>query len=106
VINLLDFDGVVNFPSFHCCMALLTAYVYRGMARISGFVYAFSGLVIVSCVPIGGHYLSDIVAGAAVWGAFVVMTRLRSRVAPHGQANTSAARAASREATPEQLATR
>jgi len=65
---------------------------------------AFSGLVIVSCVPIGGHYLSDIVAGAAVWGAFVAITRLRPRVA---HASTSAAaRPAALEATPEQLATR
>src|SRR5262249_8984193 len=102
IINLQEFEGVVNFPSFHCCMALLTAYAYRGLARIRVFVYAFSGLVIVSCVPIGGHYLSDIVAGAAVWGAFVAITRLRPRMAPHGQANTSAARPASLDATPEQ----
>src|SRR5262249_48526192 len=55
VINLLDIKGVVNFPSFHCCMALLTAYAYRGLGLVSALVYAFSGLVIVSCVPLGGH---------------------------------------------------
>jgi len=106
IINLLNFEGVVNFPSFHCCMALLTAYAYRGLGRVSVFVYAFSSLVIVSCVSIGGHYLADVIAGAAVWGAVVALTRRRPRMALQAHASTAASRPASLNATPEPLATR
>ena len=77
VINFWDFAGVVNFPSFHCCMALLTGYAYRGLGRITPFVYAFSGLVIIGSVPIGGHYFIDLIAGAAIWGAFVMLAHAR-----------------------------
>jgi membrane-associated phospholipid phosphatase len=105
IINLLNFDGVVSFPSFHCCMALLTGYAYRGFKRISLFIYAFSGLVIISCIPIGGHYLIDVVGGAAVWAAFVAMTRLRRRVPMELEAVTGATRPAALSAGAEQPAT-
>jgi membrane-associated phospholipid phosphatase len=105
IINLLEFDGVVSFPSFHCCMALLTAYAYRGFGRVSAFVYAYSGLVILSCIPIGGHYFSDVVAGAAVWGAFVAITRLRARAPMPVAARPRAARSAPPNGAEEQPAT-
>jgi membrane-associated phospholipid phosphatase len=104
-IDLLHFDGVVNFPSFHCCMALLTAYAYRGFRRITALIYAFSGLVIISCIPIGGHYFSDVVGGAAVWGIFVAMTRLHRRAPMQRGPATADARSAGLNAIPEQPAT-
>jgi hypothetical protein len=90
IINLLDFDGVVNFPSFHCCMALLTAYAYRGLGRISAVAYAFNGLVIIASVPIGGHYLIDLIGGAAIWVPFVALTRPRARVPARASAQIPA----------------
>ncbi len=67
-ISMSSLQGVVTFPSFHCCLALMTAFAcveYRRLFLLSLF---WGGVVIVSTIPIGGHYLVDLPAGAALWG--------------------------------------
>lgn len=66
-IDVARLEGVVTFPSFHVAMALATAHAYRGWERCAWLAYAWNGVVIVSTIPIGGHYFVDLVAGAVVW---------------------------------------
>lgn len=61
------FKGVVTFPSFHTVMALLVAFAMRGYGAISALVALWSGAVIVSTIPVGGHYAIDVLAGTALW---------------------------------------
>jgi hypothetical protein len=64
--TLSDMTGVVSFPSFHTCMALVYIYGFRGTGAI-GFVIALVNLAMLPGIPfIGGHYLVDMIAGAVV----------------------------------------
>ena len=70
-------DGVVSFPSFHAAMALMTAHALRGVPRLLGPALAWCGLVLASTIPIGGHYVADVLAGAVVWAGFALLPRAR-----------------------------
>lgn len=66
LVKLEDMNGIVCFPSFHTVMAL---------AILQGFVASpfrwialgWSALTIVSTVPLGGHYVTDLAGGILVW---------------------------------------
>jgi hypothetical protein len=60
-------QGLVTFPSFHAAMAVMTMAAWRDDRRMRWPMVAWNGLVLVSTIPIGGHYLVDIPAGIAVW---------------------------------------
>lgn len=71
--------GVVSFPSFHTTMALVYVYGFRGTGAI-GRAIALLNVVMLLAVPFsGGHYLVDVLGGAAVALASVVIAR---RIAP------------------------
>jgi hypothetical protein len=67
--------GVICFPSFHTVMALGYTYGLRGTGIIGRAVGA-ANLVMLLGVPfIGGHYVIDILAGAAVFATAVLAVR-------------------------------
>ena len=66
-VNLFRLSGVVAFPSFHAAMAWMMAFALRGLGRISWLVWFWSGAIVVSAVPMGGHYGVDILAGTILW---------------------------------------
>lgn len=77
VISMSSLQGVVTFPSFHCCLALMTAFAFVEHRWLFLASFLWNGLVIISTIPIGGHYLVDLPAGAALWGmAYVLATAL------------------------------
>jgi membrane-associated phospholipid phosphatase len=81
-IDLDHLEGVVTFPSYHAVMALLIAYAWRRLPGAS-LVAAWSALVIVSAVPIGGHYFIDLIAGGALWAAATAAAKaLRAASSP------------------------
>ena len=66
-------QGLIAFPSFHTTLAIIVAYALREIRWL--FVVAcILNLVVILSVPTeGGHYLVDVLAGAAVaalaaWG--------------------------------------
>lgn len=67
VLSLGRVSGVITFPSFHTACALVLAQAWHGVRIIGPLAKILVGVIIFSCVPIGGHYLVDLVAGAAVW---------------------------------------
>lgn len=84
VLDLLKAQGVVTFPSFHTMLALMTAYAWRGVARIFPAMIGWNAVVIVSTIPIGGHYGVDLIGGALAWGLLAVASR---RIGPSAHPN-------------------
>ena len=66
-VSISDLNGVVEFPSFHAVMALIEFWFLRKITVLNFFSSLFSGMVIFSCIVIGGHYVVDIVGGLVVF---------------------------------------
>ena len=80
MIDPTQLAGVATFPSFHTALALMTAAAWRDVPRIRVAMFAWQGLVIISTIPIGGHFVVDLIAGAACWGVAHVLWRKAQRV--------------------------
>jgi len=62
---LSGMKGIVTFPSFHTAMALAYVWAFRDTGPI-GWGIAALNLVMLLAIPfIGGHYVMDMIAGAA-----------------------------------------
>ena len=59
-------EGLVTFPSFHAALAVITAWAFWRTRFLAYPVLALNAVVIVSAVPVGGHYFIDIIAGLAI----------------------------------------
>ncbi|MGL4728243.1 MAG: phosphatase PAP2 family protein [Bosea sp. (in: a-proteobacteria)] len=59
-------EGLVTFPSFHTAAALCVPLALRGLGALTALAWAVAGAIIISTIPIGGHYLIDVIAGAAM----------------------------------------
>ena len=70
-MDLMKLQGVVTFPSFHTSLALMTAFAWRRQKWIFYPVAAWNVIVIISTIPIGGHYGVDLLGGALLWVAVV-----------------------------------
>lgn len=100
VWNTIDFgrlQGVVTFPSIHTCLALAVAYAYYDDRLLRWPSIAWNGLVIVSTIPIGGHYYVDLIAGAAM---FAVIVAILSRTPVRAAAPCASWREPNGELTP------
>ncbi len=87
VVDYDRFQGVVTFPSFHTASAVFLIYV----ARRSPWTLCVSAplnLTMIVATPLGGgHYLVDLLAGAAVAAACIFLVRRME----HRGANAAAA---------------
>jgi hypothetical protein len=75
-------EGVVVFPSFHTIMALLAIYAFWRTRILWLVSLAVNVIVLASVVPIGGHYVWDVIGGALMFAAAVTL-------APHASAPDS-----------------
>jgi membrane-associated phospholipid phosphatase len=64
--SLIATEGLVTFPSFHTAAALCVPLALRGYGALTAIAWAAALAIIVSTIPIGGHYLIDVIAGAAM----------------------------------------
>jgi hypothetical protein len=80
--DLAKMEGVVTFPSFHCVLAVLTAWALAPVRRIGGLAIVLNVMVVASTIPVGGHYIADIPAGLAIAClGLALWTRTSSRAA-------------------------
>jgi membrane-associated phospholipid phosphatase len=76
VIPLAGLQGLVTFPSFHTVLAILAAWAIRPARLFRYPAYLFSGAAVLSTLAVGGHYLVDVLGGAAIAvAAIVIVTR-------------------------------
>jgi membrane-associated phospholipid phosphatase len=62
----LKYVGIITFPSFHATMAVMWTLALRDM-RYGFYVAAcVNGLMYLACMPIGYHYLVDVIVGGAI----------------------------------------
>jgi hypothetical protein len=82
LLSLGQASGVITFPSFHTVCALLIAQAWHGVRIVGAATKLLTAIIIFSCVPMGGHYVIDLAAGAAVWLAVtLVVDRLGKSLA-------------------------
>jgi len=77
VLKFEYMKGLVTFPSFHTALAIVTAYAARNIRLIAGPAVVLNGIVIVSTLPEGGHFLVDVLAGAMIAGVAIGLARWR-----------------------------
>ena len=70
-------EGLVTFPSFHAALAAITAWAFWRTRFLAYPALALNAVVIVSAVPVGGHYFIDIVAGLAIAAAALAVNAWR-----------------------------
>jgi membrane-associated phospholipid phosphatase len=76
VIDLSALQGVVSFPSFHTMLGVMTAYALRDTRWLMIPVLLLNGTMIVATLPVGGHHLADVLAGAGLTlGAILLIRR-------------------------------
>jgi hypothetical protein len=89
LLSFANLQGVVTFPSFHCCLALMTIFATWNLKWIFPISLSWNALAIVSTLPIGGHYAIDLPCGAILWlaatGAAVVMMSSALSIASIGK---------------------
>lgn len=77
-IDVSMVQGVVSFPSFHTMLGILITYALRDTRSLFIPVAAINAVMIVSTLPVGGHYLADLIAGAAISAAAIYGMRRES----------------------------
>jgi membrane-associated phospholipid phosphatase len=77
-IDMSAVQGVVSFPSFHTMLGVITTYALRDTRALFIPAILLNGTMIVATLPVGGHYLADVVAGAAVCIAGIQALRYAS----------------------------
>jgi hypothetical protein len=82
-VGFVDLDGIVTFPSFHAAAAVILAWGAWPIRAIRWPAALLNGAMLVSAIPVGGHYVIDIVAGCIVAGIGI---RLACRI---GEADTA-----------------
>jgi membrane-associated phospholipid phosphatase len=65
-IDVSSVQGVVSFPSFHTMLGIITTYALRDTRALLILAIILNGAMIVSTLPVGGHYLADVLVGAAM----------------------------------------
>ena len=67
ILDLRQMGGLVTFPSFHVIMPLIVVWAFRGCAKAVWAASIWGIAVVVSTIPIGGHYVIDLAGGVLLW---------------------------------------
>lgn len=78
-LDLLNLAGIVTFPSFHACSAVLYAWAFWSVRWIRPIALLANGAMLASTPVDGGHYFSDILAGIAVAVLAIIIARAVAR---------------------------
>lgn len=73
-------SGLITFPSFHTILALLAARALWPVPYVRWIGLLWAGLIVLSTVTTGWHYIIDLLAGGVVAGLSVVGAKVFSRV--------------------------
>jgi hypothetical protein len=72
--SLPRMQGIVCFPSYHTVLAILLVYVHRGLRWSFPLLLVLNGLMLFSIPSEGGHYLADMLGGAATAVCAIAIT--------------------------------
>jgi PAP2 superfamily len=75
VFKVHEMQGIITLPSYHTVLAIIFMYAFRGIP-IWFFVSAVLNILMLISTPShGGHYLVDMIAGAAVAVVTIIFVR-------------------------------
>jgi membrane-associated phospholipid phosphatase len=74
-LGLKTLEGIVAMPSFHASAALILGWGFWSSRQLRWPFLLLNLGMLVSSVPIGGHYIVDVLAGAAVGGLAILLVR-------------------------------
>ena len=66
VLDITQLVGIVTFPSFHTCAAVLYLWAFWPVRWMRPLSLASNGMLLIATPIGGGHYFIDIIAGAAI----------------------------------------
>jgi len=89
----MDF-GIIGFPSFHAISAFLNIGAFWALRRLRIIAVVLNGIMIVSTLIVGGHYLADITAAGLVTWISIMGARSIMALSSRGQARPSLSDAA------------
>lgn len=95
--------GIVTFPSYHTVMAVALIWASRGIAWLFWPTLPISLGVLISIPSEGGHYLVDMIAGAAITAVVILLNQVitaRTRAAAGNGAEQTASVSISASASP------
>ncbi|MCA9054128.1 MAG: phosphatase PAP2 family protein [Planctomycetaceae bacterium] len=95
VISWRGAEGLITFPSFHTCWAILLAWGSRRQRWLCVPVAILNGAVILSTLTTGWHYFTDVLGGIAAAGLAIGVSAAWVR------SNENAAVGIGHEAAPE-----
>jgi membrane-associated phospholipid phosphatase len=78
-LELLNLAGIVTFPSFHACSAVLYAWALWPVWWFRPIALLANGAMMASTPVDGGHYFVDLFAGIAVAALAIWAARALSR---------------------------
>jgi membrane-associated phospholipid phosphatase len=73
--HLAGVAGLVTFPSYHAVMAIAVTYAVRGYRWLLYPALALNTIVMIGAIFVGGHYFIDLVGGAAIALAAILIVR-------------------------------
>lgn len=65
-VSIDDLKGLITLPSYHAGCAIFLTYIYRNQRYMLFPVVPLNVLMLIATPAAGGHYLADVLAGAAV----------------------------------------
>lgn len=76
----IEWDGIITFPSYHAIVAITAGWASWRVRWIGPLNAAFTALVLLATLPIGSHYLMDLIGAALLCAAtLAVADRLERR---------------------------
>lgn len=78
-LDLLNLAGIVTFPSFHACSAVLYAWAFWQVWWMRPLALLANGAMLAATPVDGGHYFIDLIAGIAVAVLAIGVARAMSR---------------------------
>lgn len=90
VLDLQDLGGIITFPSFHAAMAILFIWGVWPVRLLRVPIGSINALMWIAAVPIGGHYIVDVLAGSAIAGATILTSGYLACRAPAARLTISA----------------
>jgi hypothetical protein len=75
VIDSSALQGIVSFPSFHTMLGVMTIHAVRDSRWLLISTLVLNGTMFVSTLTVGGHHLTDVLAGAGLTVAAIFVVR-------------------------------
>lgn len=89
-IDLANLEGIITFPSFHASMAILFAWAAWPSRLFRVPIAIVNGLMWIAAVPIGGHYVVDLLGGSAITLAAIGVANRAGKDARSAESGQSA----------------